>query len=84
MVEEFRREADDVAGLWGGWRGGNVPGMFKVGRFLQLAALVILPLSMMAQLSNAIDTKMMLRFLFVGVGIFTLGWLMQRYSGGVG
>lgn len=58
--------------------------MFKLGRFLQLAALVILPLSMMAQLSNAIDTKMMLRFLVVGIGIFTLGWLMQRYSGGGG
>jgi hypothetical protein len=51
---------------------------------LQLAALIILPLAMMAQLSNAIDLKMMLRFLFVGVGIFTMGWLMQRYSGGVG
>jgi hypothetical protein len=60
----------------------NVPGMFKLGRFLQFAALVILPLAMTAQLSNAIDTKMMLRFLFVGVGIFTMGWLMQRYSGG--
>jgi hypothetical protein len=64
--------------------GGNLLDMAKVGRFLQLAALVILPLAMMAQLSNAIDLKMMLRFLFVGVGIFTMGWLMQRYSGGVG
>jgi hypothetical protein len=68
--------------LWRGAGGGTVPDMLKVGRFLQFAALVILPLAMMAQLSNAIDTKMMLRFLFVGVGIFTLGWLMQRYSGG--
>jgi hypothetical protein len=69
--------------LFGGIGGGNLLGMAKVGRFLQLAALVILPLAMMAQLSNAIDLKMMLRFLFVGVGIFTMGWLMQRYSGGV-
>lgn len=68
--------------MWRGVGGGNVPSMLKLGRFLQFAALVILPLAMMAQLSNAIDTKMMLRFLFVGVGIFTLGWLMQRYSGG--
>jgi hypothetical protein len=72
------------AGLWRVAAGGNVPGMLKLGRFLQFAALVILPLAMMAQLTSAIDTKMMLRFLFVGVGIFTLGWLMQRYSGGVG
>ena len=68
----------------GGAGGGNVPGMLKLGRFLQFAALVILPLAMMAQLTSAIDTKTMLRFLFVGVGIFTLGWLMQRYSGGAG
>jgi hypothetical protein len=69
--------------LFVGMGGGNLLGMAKVGRFLQLAALIILPLAMMAQLSNAIDLKMMLRFLFVGVGIFTMGWLMQRYSGGV-
>jgi hypothetical protein len=62
--------------------GGILLGMYKLGRVLQFAALVILPLAMLAQLSAAIDTKMMLRFLFVGVGIFTLGWLMQRYSGG--
>ncbi len=58
--------------------------MFKLGRLLQLAALVILPLAMMAQLSNAIDLKVMLQFLFVGVGIFTIGYLLQRYSGGDG
>ncbi|MGE3244563.1 MAG: hypothetical protein AB7G28_09760 [Pirellulales bacterium] len=58
--------------------------MLKVGRFLQLAALVILPLAMMAQLSQAITLGVMLRFLFVGIVIFTMGWLLQRYSGGAG
>jgi len=61
--------------------GGNVLGMFKLGRFLQFAALVILPLSMMAQLSGAISLGQMLRFLLVGVGIFTMGYLLQRYLG---
>ncbi len=74
---------DMCAGLWGGVLGGNVPGMLKLGRFLQFSALVILPLSMMAQLSGAISLGVMLRFLFVGIGIFTMGWLMQRYSGGM-
>ncbi len=62
--------------------GGNVLGMFKLGRLLQLAALVILPLSMIAQLSGSISLGQMLQFLFVGVGGFTLGYLLQRYSGG--
>jgi hypothetical protein len=64
--------------------GGNVLGMLKLGRILQLAALIILPLSMMAQLSGSISLGQMLQFLFVAVGIFTLGYLLQRYSGGAG
>jgi hypothetical protein len=58
--------------------------MLKLGRILQLAALIILPLSMMAQLSGSISLGQMLQFLFVAVGIFTLGYLLQRYSGGAG
>lgn len=56
--------------------------MASLGRLLQLAALIILPLAMMAQLSNAISLGVMLKFLMVGVGIFTAGYLLQRYSGG--
>ena len=62
--------------------GGNVLGMFKLGRLLQFVALVILPLSMVAQLSGSISLGQMLQFLCVAVGIFTLGYLLQRYSGG--
>lgn len=56
--------------------------MLKLGRILQFVALVILPLSMMAQLTGAITLGVMLRFLFAGIVIFTMGYLMQRYSGG--
>jgi hypothetical protein len=62
--------------------GGNVLGMFQIGRLLQLAALVILPLAMIAQLGGSISLGQMLQFLFVGVGVFVLGYLLQRYSGG--
>ena len=55
--------------------------MRALGRLLQFAALVILPLAMMAQLSGSISLGMMLRFLFAGVVIFTIGYLLQRYSG---
>lgn len=56
--------------------------MFQIGRLLQLAALVILPLAMVAQLCGSISLGQMLQFLFVGVGVFVLGYLLQRYSGG--
>jgi hypothetical protein len=59
-----------------------VLGMYQIGRLLQLAALVILPLAMVSQLSGSISLGQMLQFLFVGAGIFTLGYLLQRYSGG--
>lgn len=81
MVEN---EREFQAGLSGRGLDGNVPDMLRLGRLLQLAALVILPLSMMAQLSGSISLGVMLRFLFVGIVIFTMGWLMQRYSGGAG
>jgi hypothetical protein len=58
--------------------------MFKLGRLLQLVGLTIPPLAIVAQLSGSIKPGPMLQFLFVSVGIFTLGYLLQRYSGGAG
>lgn len=57
--------------------------MVAVARFLQLVGLAIPPLSIMAQLSNAITLGQMLQFLVVAVGIFFIGYLLQRYSGGM-
>ncbi|MEX2093768.1 MAG: hypothetical protein WD971_13875 [Pirellulales bacterium] len=56
--------------------------MFKLGRLLQIVALVILPLAMVSQLSGSISLGQMLQFMFVAVGIFMMGYLLQRYSGG--
>jgi uncharacterized membrane protein len=55
--------------------------MHAVARLLQLVALVILPLSILAQLSEAITLGQMLRFLVVGICLFTIGYLLQVYSG---
>lgn len=55
--------------------------MYAIARFLQVAALVILPLSILAQLSQAISLGQMLQFLVVGVCLFTIGYLLQAYSG---
>lgn len=70
--------------MCGGGASGNVLGMFKLGRLLQFAALVILPLAMLSQLSGSISLGMMLRFLFAGIVMFTIGYLLQRYSGNSG
>ena len=62
--------------------GGNVLGMFKLGRLLQFVGLTIPPLAIVAQLSESISLAQMLQFLFVAVGAFMMGYLLQRYSGG--
>ena len=56
--------------------------MYTVARFLQIVGLAIPPLAIMAQLSNSITLAQMLQFLMVAVGIFFVGYLLQRYSGG--
>jgi len=56
--------------------------MHTVGRFLQMVGLTILPLAMVSNLMNNASTGLMLKFMLVGAGIFTLGYLFQRYSGG--
>jgi hypothetical protein len=55
--------------------------MYTVGRFLQIIGLTIPPLAIVAEL-NERNPGLLLKFLVVAVGIFTIGYLMQRYSGG--
>ena len=47
-----------------------------------MVGLTILPLAMVSNLMNNASTGLMLKFMLVGAGIFTLGYLFQRYSGG--
>jgi hypothetical protein len=55
--------------------------MRNFGRLLQKAALVIPVLALLAQLNENITAGKMLSFLFVSVVIFSIGYLLQRYSG---
>jgi hypothetical protein len=55
--------------------------MYTLGRFLQVIGLTIPPLAIVSELNQS-NPGLMLKFLCVAVGIFTLGYLMQRYSGG--
>jgi len=58
--------------------------MYTFARFLQLVGLAIPPLAILSQLSDPenFGTGEMLKFLLTAVGIFLLGYLMQRFSGG--
>jgi len=55
--------------------------MHTLARFLQMAGLAIPPLAMVAQLNERIKTGQLLQFLCMAVGIFMLGYAMQRYGG---
>ena len=55
--------------------------MYTLGRILQVVGLTIPPLAIMGELNQS-NPGLMLKFLVVAVGIFTLGYLLQRYSGG--
>jgi len=60
--------------------------MYTVARTLQMAGLAIPPLAIFAQLADPdnFGTGEMLKFLLMAVGIFLLGYLMQRFGGGSG
>lgn len=55
--------------------------MYTAGRLLQLVGLAIPPLAIAAQLGESISLGQMLEFLVMAVGIFVVGYLLQRYSG---
>jgi len=61
--------------------GVKLPDMRAFSRFLQLLGMAIAPLAMVAQLSERISVGKMLLFLMVSVGVFLLGYTLQRYSG---
>ncbi len=59
--------------------------MRRVGKFLQLAALILLPLSMMLELTDALGRSFglsqMLIMLVFGVLLFVLGRYIEGYAG---
>ena len=56
--------------------------MYTIARFLQMAGLIILPLTILAQLNNTIDVRQMLGFMVAAILVFMIGYLLQRYLGG--
>jgi hypothetical protein len=56
--------------------------IFKLGRFLQLLGLLIAPAGVVGNLvqRDVVTEGVMLTILFVGGGIFLIGWLLQQAS----
>ena len=53
--------------------------MRSLGRFLQLAGLVILPLASVLQLEGSISVGKMMQMLAAGVCAFGIGWILTTY-----
>lgn len=52
---------------------------YKLGRFLQFLGLfVVLPLALAGSMMEKIEVKDMFILSAVGVGVFSLGWLLQE------
>ena len=60
----------------------NVLYMYSIARVLQMAGLTIPPLAIIAQLLDRITLGQMLGFIVVSVALFSIGYLIQRSTGG--
>ena len=52
--------------------------LFKSGRFLQFAGLIILPVAIAGDLAHKLELKDSLSLSAVGVLVFVVGWLVQQ------
>lgn len=57
--------------------------MHTIARLLQMVGLTIPPLAILSQLADPdhFGTGEMLKFLLMAVGVFLLGYLLQRFGG---
>jgi len=54
--------------------------MQAIGRMMQLAGLIVPPLSILAQLNGAISVRQMLMFLVASVCAFLIGRIIEGYA----
>lgn len=52
--------------------------VYSIARLMQLAGLVILPVAVTGNVANEMTLKTSLTLSGVGVGVFTLGWMLQK------
>ena len=52
--------------------------LYKIGRLLQFAGLVILPAAIAGEMAGSLKLKGELILAGVGIGVFFAGWLLQQ------
>jgi len=52
--------------------------LYKLGRLLQFAGLVILPVAIAGDMAGKVEFKHSLAISFVGILVFFTGWLLQQ------
>jgi hypothetical protein len=52
--------------------------LYKLGRFLQLAGLIILPIAIAGQALESLTLGQMLLLAGIGAGVFYVGWNLQQ------
>jgi hypothetical protein len=57
---------------------GSYDMLYRVGRLLQLAGLIILPVAIAGDLAEKLELKQSLALSAVGVAVFFGGWAMQQ------
>jgi hypothetical protein len=56
----------------------NLPMLYKLGRLLQFAGLVILPVAIAGDMAGKVEFKESLTLSALGIGVFFTGWLLQQ------
>jgi hypothetical protein len=54
--------------------------LYSIGRFLQMAGLLILPIAIAGNVAEKIDLRASLTLSGVGVLVFIAGWLLQQFG----
>lgn len=55
--------------------------LYSLGRLLQLAGMICLPLGIAGNISEKISVTAVYQFTIVGIGLFVVGYWMQQASG---
>lgn len=54
--------------------------LYGAGRFLQLAALVVLPIAIAGNVADKLDLRESLSLSMLGVLVFVIGWSLQQFT----
>ena len=52
--------------------------LYTIGRVLQFAGLILLPVAIAGEVEGSLDLKQMLSLSGLGVVVFAAGWLLQQ------